>query len=169
MSNLVCGGAVPCDKCQEGVTVIFLTPWPGMLRGIRQERHQHEQAGRHVTGGKIPCVWHEDPACHQGICLCFRKGNWPGGRGLPEGCLAPMYGKHVKEGFIIISAFLYYYLYGLEWNGCTCVFDHFYSWKCFGLCLSNILYGFVRLAKNDIGQVRRNKGCFCGKLFDNLS
>lgn len=24
---------------------------------------------------------------------------------MPEGCLAPMYGKHDKEGFIIISAF----------------------------------------------------------------
>lgn len=105
MSKLVCGGAMPCDKCPEGVIVIFLTPWPGMLRGVRQERHQHEQAGGHLTRGEITRLWHEDPACHQGLRLRFRKGNWPGWR-QPDGCLAPMYGIHVKRLLSLLLPFV---------------------------------------------------------------
>lgn len=139
--------------------LFFLTSRPGMLRGVRQERHQHEQAGRHLTGGKIPCLWHEDPTPHQGLRLCFRKGNWPGWRE-PDGCLAPTYGKNVKR---LLSLLLFLHLSGTEGNGGAHRSARFHSWKCLGLCLSNILCGFVTLAKNDSGPARREKcGLFVG-------
>lgn len=95
--RIVCGRDMSCDKCPERDWERFsLASWPGMLCGVWQERHQHEQAGSHLTGGKIPRLWHEDPAPHQGLRLGFRKGNWLGW-GEPDGCLAPMYGKNVKR------------------------------------------------------------------------
>lgn len=54
---------------------ISLTLCAGMLCRVWQEKHQHEQAGRHITGGKIPRLWLEDPARHQRLRLCIRKGN----------------------------------------------------------------------------------------------
>lgn len=55
-----------------------LTSRPGVLCGVRQERHQHEQASDDLTGGKIPRLRHADAAPHQGLCFCCRKGNWTG-------------------------------------------------------------------------------------------
>lgn len=140
--------------------LFFLTSWPGMLCGVWQERHQHEQAGGHLTWRKIPRLWHEDPAPHQGLHLRFWKGNWPGWRE-PDGCLAPTYGKNVKR---LLWLLLFLHLYGTEGNGGTCRIDRFHSWKCSGLCLSNILCGFVTLAKSDTGPARREE---CGFLWEN--
>lgn len=53
----------------------LLTLCAGLLCGVWQEKHQHEQAGGHITGGKIPRLWPEDPARHQRLRLCVRKGN----------------------------------------------------------------------------------------------
>lgn len=58
-----------------GHMIFFLTLCAGMLCGVWQEKHQHEQAGSHITGRKIPHLWHEDPAPHQRLRLCLRKGN----------------------------------------------------------------------------------------------
>lgn len=127
---------------------------------VWQERHQHEQAGGHLTGGKIPRLWHEDPAPHQGLRLCLWKGNWPGW-GQPDGRLAPMYGKNVKRLLLLV---LLLQLHGSRGKGGTRRFDRFHSWKCLGLCLFNILCGFVTLAKKEHGPVRRER---CSFLWEN--
>ncbi len=72
-----------------------------------------------------------------------------------------MNGKNVK---MLLSLLLFLHLYGAEGNGGIRRFDRFHSWKCLGLCLYNILCGFVTLAKNDSGPVRREK---CGFLWEN--
>lgn len=72
---------------------------------------------------------------------------------------------YMSKGYYHHYYHLYCYLYGSEWNGCTCPFDRFHSWKCLGLCLSNILCGFVTWAKNDTEQVRRKKCVFLCLFF----
>ena len=142
-----------CSKYPGSDFFFFLTSWLGVLRGVWQERHQHEQAGGHLTGGKIPCVRHEDPAPHQGLRLRFRKGNW-------HGCRA-MYGNNVQRLF---SMLFLLHLCGTEGIGATHRFECFHSWKRLGSCLSNNFCGFLLPAKNDTEPVRQEK---CGFLWGN--
>lgn len=74
--KIICDGALPCGKYPGSDSfILFFFSWLGMLCGVWQERHQHEQAGGHFTGGKIPRFWHEDPAPYQRLRLGFWKGN----------------------------------------------------------------------------------------------
>lgn len=139
--------------------LFFLTSCPGMLRGVWQERHQHEQAGGHLTGGKIPRLWHEDPAPHQGLRLCFRKGNW-------VERARRMFGSYVWEKCQKVITMIITFLHwcGTEGNGGTRRSDRFHSWKCSGLCLSNILRGFCDTwPKLTVWPARREK---CGFLWE---
>lgn len=96
-------GAAACDKCLWQTVVFSLMSWAGLLCGVWQERHRHEQAGGHFPGGKIPRLRPQDPAPHQGFCLSLWKGTVSDpGWSQTDGCLAPTDGKNVTDSLSLL-------------------------------------------------------------------